>query len=303
MQLKLPQIDFSTLDFREIGSWPLILRGAVIGAAVIVAMILTYYLVFSKELDDLSAAQQQVADKYKEYKDQYNEAVNLDAYKKQLSDMQNAYQDYIKELPSESNIPELIDTLTKAGERNGLKFNFIKIGDPKLISGFYMSLPISLNVSGGYHNFGLFISEIGKQARIVTVGDFTIKAAESKNDPGSLTMDIESQTYWLASLAEIEKQNAGAPATKNAPSGAAGAPGKAGGVPGKPGAAGPGPGPTGAGAGPSGAPQPGAGGAAAPGGGPAGAAPGGPGRKQGGPGGRQKGAAPTPASAPQAGGG
>lgn len=203
--MQLPEIDFSNLEIREIGSWPLIMRIGVIVLTVVTSIILVYMLVISKELDDLAAAEKNVADKMKDYKDQYNQAVNLDAYNKQMQDAQTTFQEYVNELPAASNIPELIDSLTKIGQKNNLKINSIKIGDPKLESGFYMSLPLTLSMTGQYHDIGLFVSDVSKLARIVTLGDFNIKPVGAAN-PGELDIDIQAQTYWLASQSELSQQ-------------------------------------------------------------------------------------------------
>lgn len=225
--MQLPEIDFSSLEIKEIGAWPFILRAAVVAAAVIVAMVATYFLLFSSELDTLSDTQKKLDDKKKEFKDQYTQAINLDAFKAQMEQMQSAYQEYVNELPSASNIPELIDTLTKIGERSGLIFSSIKIGEPKLVAGFYMMLPLTINVTGTYHNFGIFVSEVAKMSRIVTISDFAIKPSSGSGSssgsggkgggqgasasstkttvPGLLSMTVETQTYWLASVAELQQ--------------------------------------------------------------------------------------------------
>lgn len=237
--MQLPEIDFSSLEIKEIGAWPLILRVAVIAAAVLAVMVASYFLVFASELGDLSDAQTKLDAKKKEFKDQYSQAINLDVFKTQMNEMQTAYQEYVNELPSASNIPELIDNLTKIGERSGLIFSSIKIGDPKLVAGFYMMLPLTINVIGTYHNFGIFVSEIAKMSRIVTISDFAIKltagsgggsvsgsgansgAGSSSTSiknvvPGLLTMSLETQTYWLASIAELQQQPKAADTKKQA---------------------------------------------------------------------------------------
>lgn len=202
--MKLPEIDFSSLEFREIGSWPLILRIASIIGACIVLIIAIYFLIFDSEIESLKKSIADLEKKRSEFKEQYTMAVNLDAYKDQMKEMQSAYQEYVKQLPSSSNIPELIDSLTKIGESNGLKINSIKLGDSKLIDNFYMSLPLTLSINGGYHNIGIFISETAKLARIVTLNDFNIKVASGQS--GDLQMDMQAETYWLANTAEIDAQ-------------------------------------------------------------------------------------------------
>lgn len=205
--MQLPEIDFSSLEFREVGSWPLLLRIAIVIGVCITTLTIVYFLIFSDELDRLDKAKQQLKTKSTEFKEQYTLAVNIDGYKAQIADMQSAYQEYIRQLPSSSNIPELIDSLTKIGEHNGLKINSIKIGDPKLISGFYMSLPLTLSIMGGYHNIGLFVNETSKLARIVTLHDFSIKQ-NTANKAGILQIDLQAETYWLASSSEIAASQA-----------------------------------------------------------------------------------------------
>ena len=208
--MKLPEIDFSSLELKEVGTWPLILRVAVIISASILVFVLVYFLLLTGALEGLVAVEKKLENKKKDFKDQYTQAINLDAFKSQMTEMQAAYQDYINELPSASNIPELIDTMTKLGERSGLKFNSIKPGAEEMVDGFYMTLPLTLNVSGSYHNFGLFVSEVGKMSRIVTIGNFTLKTTggvdKNNSVPGLLSMNLEAKTYWLASVSEIQQK-------------------------------------------------------------------------------------------------
>lgn len=199
--MRLPEIDFSTLEVREIGSWPLILRVGVVAACAILSSFLVYFFILSAQFDALTNAEKQLQDKKNDFKQKYNMAVNLDAYKKQMEEMQLAYKDFLKELPSSSNVPELVDSISKLGENNALKFNSIKIGDAKAAAGFYMELPITLNVVGTYHNFGKFVTDLSKLPRIVTVNDFSIKPSDKVDDPASsgiLNMTLETETYWLS---------------------------------------------------------------------------------------------------------
>lgn len=208
--MRLPEIDFSSLEIREIGAWPLILRIPVVISAVVVALTIAFFLIFETQFVVLEDNLKKLDDKKKEFQNQYNQAINLDAYKAQMKDMQAIYEQYVRELPSSSNIPELIDSITKLGEKNGLRFNFIKIGDPKLTSGFYMTLPLTISITGTYHNCGLFVSDVSQLARIVTIGDFSIKAVTGSDNAqkaaGLLDVTLDSQTYWLATASELQQQ-------------------------------------------------------------------------------------------------
>ncbi len=198
----LQSIDFSALEIREIGSWPLILRIVLTICASLVTMILIMYFLIFPEYDDLADARKKQDDKRAEFMQKYDMAINLSAYKQQMVEMQGTYKDLLKQLPSSSNIPELIENISQLGEIDNLKFTSIKIGEPTDTSGFYKQLSITLSVVGTYHDFGKFISDMSKLPRIVTLGDFTIKPSPvTKDNPdsvGLLILNIEARTYWIS---------------------------------------------------------------------------------------------------------
>jgi len=203
--MKINKIDFSELEIDEIGSWPYVLRIAVIVAASIVAIAAVYFLLLDGETNDLINQKKNEYAKRDEFKEKYNLSANLDAYQKQMIDMNEAYKDVSKQLPSDSNIPDLIDNISKLAENNHLKYKSILLGEPKSLSGFYKELPIDLNLTGKYHNFAKFIEDISKLPRIVTIHDFTIAKADasaSKQDTGLLTMTVKIKTYWLSNDAD-----------------------------------------------------------------------------------------------------
>lgn len=211
--MQLPEIDFSDLDYTEIGTWPLVLRAPVIVVACVVAVVIVYFLVLQPQLTVLDQQVKQLDDKKKDFKDKFGIAANLDAYKQQMVQMQGIYTEFLKELPATNNVPELIDNVTKLATSDGVKIVSVKIGDPVAASGFYMELPISLVVSGTYNGFGKFVSDVEKLARIVTIQDFSIKPSVSVTQSqgeaiviptDQLTMNIETKTYWLASESDQE---------------------------------------------------------------------------------------------------
>lgn len=203
--MKLNSIDFSELEIDEIGSWPYALRVAVIAAACVVAVAAVYFLILDGATNDLMSKKKQELTKREEFKDKYNLSANLDAYQKQMVEMNEAYKDVSKQLPADSNIPDLIDNISKLAETNHLKYKSILLGEPKSLSGFYKELPIDLSLTGKYHNFAKFIEDISKLPRIVTIHDFAIargEATANKQDSGVLTMTVKIKTYWLSNDAD-----------------------------------------------------------------------------------------------------
>lgn len=206
--MQLPEIDFSSLEFKEIGSWPLLLQVAINIATIIIVIVIVYIFMLAPKLDDLNSDISKLDETKKNFKDKYNLIINFDAYKEQMQQIQGAVNGLVEEIPATSDIPSLVDSISKLGETNNLKFVAIKIGEPKAASGFYMELPISLNIVGTYHNLGEFLSDVSMLPRIVTVGNFEIKPVALDQDPnnlGLLNINISIKTYWLASVTEQRK--------------------------------------------------------------------------------------------------
>ncbi len=229
--MDLPSIDFSQLELREIGSWPRPLRIGLIVAAGLIGIALMYFILLKSQIEELELVQIQQEEKRKEFKDKYSKAVNLDAYKQQMLQIQDAYKIMLKQLPDSSHVPELIDSISRIATNNNLKFESIKPGDPKSVLGFYKELPIDIKVIGTYHSFGKFVSDISKLSRIVTLHDFTIKA--DKGQGGNLlSMQITAKTYWLSEDTETKQDPAASKTSGSKARGKAGQPGRP--VPGAP---------------------------------------------------------------------
>lgn len=222
--MKLSEIDFQELRFYEIGSWPLPLRIVVMIIAGSAVIGLVYYFLINNALTELEAKRALQVSKRNEYRDKYDLAVNLPAYEAQMVDIQKMYTLVLRQLPSDSHIPELLENVNRLAERNGIKITSIKLGEPQTISAAYRELPIDFVLIGNYHSFGRFISDVAKLSRIVTLDDFNIKYAATKasrgdSSTGQLTMSIKAKTYWLANTEEkavAEGSNKGKePATPN----------------------------------------------------------------------------------------
>lgn len=198
--MTINKIDFSELEIKEIGSWPLVLRVAVLIGVSFVAIILVYLLVLEGQVNDLSSQTKQEMAKRDEFKEKYNMAVNLDAYQQQMQEVNLAYKDISKQLPTDSNIPDLIENISKLAESNHIKYDSIRLGEANSVSGFYKELPIELNLIGRYHNFAKFIQDVSRLPRIVTLHDFSISKGETdKGSSGLLKMTLKVKTYWLSS--------------------------------------------------------------------------------------------------------
>jgi type IV pilus assembly protein PilO len=118
-------------------------------------------------------------------------AANLEAYRQQMVDMEETFGDLLNRLPGETEVPGLLDDITFTGLGSGLEFTYFE-PQSENEQEFYFELPISIQVSGGYHDFGTFVSSVASLDRIVTLHDFNISAGNNSSD---LTMSITAKTY------------------------------------------------------------------------------------------------------------
>ncbi len=118
-------------------------------------------------------------------------AANLEAYRQQMMDMEESFGDLLRQLPGQTEVPGLLEDITFTGLGSGLEFSNIGL-DKEVTREFYIELPISIAVTGSYHDFGAFVSGVSSLSRIVTLHDFAITAVDSRS---ALQMKITARTY------------------------------------------------------------------------------------------------------------
>jgi type IV pilus assembly protein PilO len=189
---QLQGLDLSSLDWDRIGVWPLAGRAFlwVLGAAVIA--IGTYFLIIKDKVLELESAQRMETTLRDDFKKKAFEAANLEKYRKQIAEMQESFNALKKQLPDDTEVPDLVDDIDEKGQQSRLIINSVKL-QPEKPAEFYVELPIDIKVSGGYHEFGAFVSGIAGMPRIVTLHDFSIKRDGANGS--KLNMDIVAKTY------------------------------------------------------------------------------------------------------------
>lgn len=188
--MKSADFDINDIDLENMGSWPLLVK--VIFAIIVAALvsILSYYLLIDSKIDQLNAATQKEADLKRIYQTRYAAAVNLEAYREQMKEMEKTFSFLLKQLPTTHETPGLLDDITYVGTTSGL--NFIRINwEPEIEKEFYTELPIRIDVIGNYHQFGNFVSEVAKLPRIVSLHDFSIQADRDER----LRFNVVAKTY------------------------------------------------------------------------------------------------------------
>ena len=128
----------------------------------------------------------------KEFEKKAFQAANLEAYRQQMVEMEESFGALIRQLPSDTEVPGLLEDITTKGQLNGLDVKSIDLQKEKARE-FYIELPIAISARGSYHDLGAFISGMAGLPRIVTLHDF--KITQNKGDASRLEMKITAKTY------------------------------------------------------------------------------------------------------------
>jgi len=193
--------DFKTLDPKDIGTWPAIPRVVVLLALFFALLAGVWVLDWKDQVDELDGKKQQEEKLKEEYIDKKKQAINLEEHRKQLAEIDKAFGTLLKQLPNKSEMEALLVDINQAGLGRGLQFELFKPGGEQQ-KDFYAALPITIRVTGGYHDLGAFASDIAKLSRIVSLSDIAIEVA--KDQP--LKMDAIAMTYRYLDEEEVSKQ-------------------------------------------------------------------------------------------------
>ncbi len=188
----LNELDLRDLDFENVGSWPLAIK--VIAALFVYGLICVagYYYHIEGLEKQLVTVEAKEADLRRDFEKKAFEAANLDAYKRQMVEMEESFGALVSQLPSDTEVPGLLEDITNKGELNGLTINTIDLLDEEPQE-FYIELPIQINAEGSFHDLGAFISGMAGLPRIVTLHDFDIKVPGGGSN--ILQMNILAKTY------------------------------------------------------------------------------------------------------------
>jgi len=195
------------LDPRDPGRWPLpVLAGTVVAVFVALTFVLSYVFVWENARPDLQRYQDQEQQLRTEFKFKHGKAVNLQAYKQQLKDIERSFGALLRQLPGKTEVPNLLVDISQTGLAAGLQEKLFQPGS-EVKKDFYAELPIKIRLTGSYHQFGEFVSGIAALPRIVTLHDIEIKP-EAKDTFDQLTLDLTAKTYRYLDEEEISAAEA-----------------------------------------------------------------------------------------------
>lgn len=185
------QNDFSNVDLNDIGRWPPAVKVVFLAFLFLLVVGGGYYVYLTPKFDELERSENQEASLRTTYESKYFQAANLEELRQQREDMLASFGALLRQLPEDTEVPGLVEDITRTAIDNGLKIESIELS-PEITREFYVELPIAIRVSGGFHNLGAFVSGVANLPRIVTLHDFTISP---RSNPSDLEMQITAKTY------------------------------------------------------------------------------------------------------------
>ncbi len=204
----VPKVDFRTLaeDFRsldpkDIGTWPLLPRVTVLLGVFAALLVAGWWFDWKSQLEELEGKQQQEAKLKDEYLDKKKQAVNLEEHRKQLAEIDKSFGTLLKQLPNKAEMEALLIDINQAGLGRGLQFELFKPGK-ETTKDFYAELPITLKITGIYHDLGAFSADVAKLSRIVSLTNVAVVPEKG----GQLKMDAIAMTYRYLDEEELAAQ-------------------------------------------------------------------------------------------------
>jgi len=202
--------ELRSLDPKQPGNWPWLIKLGAFALIFIGIQALAYFLLWQDQTDKIEKGRQDVAKQKEVFLEKKRLAVNLDAYKQQRAEIEQAFGALLKQLPNKSEMDALLIDINQAGLGRGLQFELFKPAPAETKREFYAELPVTLKLAGSYHDMGQFASDIGQLSRIVTLNDIGLTGGKD----GSLVMDVTAKTFRYLDEEEVAAQSRAAKGVK-----------------------------------------------------------------------------------------
>ena len=187
----LRNFDWNDLqDLDTIGVWPAPVKVLLVLVVFSACLAAGFFLHIQNLQTTLQSVTNEEAQLRVEFEQKAFLAANLEEYRAQTVEMEASFTELLRQLPSETEVPGLIDDVTNTGEGSGLEFSNFELPEEQ-VQEFYIEIPINLNAVGSYHDFGTFVSGVASLDRIVTLHDFVITGRTDS----LLDMNILARTY------------------------------------------------------------------------------------------------------------
>jgi len=194
--------EFKRTNWKDAGTWGAAPKILVLLAIVIGIPVGGFFGINQGQLEELEQGQMKETKLKDEYVSKKKQSINLDLHRQQLREIDTQFGALLKQLPNKSQMDALLVDINQAGLGRGLQFELFRPAAAEMRRDFYAELPITVKVTGNYHDMGAFASDVGQLSRIVTLNDVQITAG---ND-GNLTMDAVARTFRYLDDDEVAAQ-------------------------------------------------------------------------------------------------
>ncbi|MSQ59817.1 MAG: pilus assembly protein PilO [Betaproteobacteria bacterium] len=194
--------ELNRLNPKEIGSWPVLPK---LGALLAVFLLIVgwgYWFDWANQWNEFTSARNKEAELRASFLDKKRQDINLDAYTKQLRDIEQSFGAMLKQLPNKAEMEALLSDINQAGLGRGLQFDLFRPAEKEILYDFYAELPITIKVSGNYHDVGFFTSDVAQLPRIVTLNNVSMVTDKE----GRLVMEAVARTFRYLDEEEMMAQ-------------------------------------------------------------------------------------------------
>ena len=194
--------ELRALDPKRPGNWPWLIKAGAFILIFIAIQVAAYFLLWQAQTERIEKGRTDVAKQKETFLEKKRLAVNLESYKQQRQEIEQAFGALLKQLPNKSEMDALLIDINQAGLGRGLAFELFKPSEKENFTEFYAELPVSIKVTGNYHDLGAFASDVAKMPRIVLLTDLKLDPPKD----GTLSMEAVAKTYRYLDEEEVSKQ-------------------------------------------------------------------------------------------------
>ncbi len=204
--------DFRNLNRNDVGAWPVLPRAAVLLGLFVAILAAGWWFLWSDQINVLDERRQEEIRLRDEFVAKKTQAVNLELYKQQMNEIDRSFGALLKQLPNKAEVESLLIEINQSGMGRGWQFELFKRGQ-EVQKDFYAELPVTVRLTGNYHDLGAFAGDIGRLSRIVTLNNISIGLNQQAKD-GSLVMDAVTKTFRYLDDEELAAKKKAEKATK-----------------------------------------------------------------------------------------
>lgn len=190
----LKSFDINNLDFKNAGSWPALVKGICIVILIAIVLFGVYWFVIKDLNVELTKVQAKEGELKRQFEVKAGQVSNLEDYKIQMAEIEQTFGTLLRQLPSDTEVPGLLEDISSVGALAGLSLKAIDL-QPEASREFYIELPIDIDASGTYHDIAAFVSGVAGLPRIVTLHNFSIKKVNSSTDMLDVTFKAKTYRY------------------------------------------------------------------------------------------------------------